>query len=1069
MSEPSPSPDFDQLLQHRGWVHRLCRQLVAQPADADEIEQETWRRALSAPPRHDANVRGWLSTVVRSVSAQKWRSDARRKAAYERFDRRESVKSDAADDLPDPLEQRETFAALNRMLLELESPFGETVFLRYVEDLSPTAIAERMRVPVATVKSRLRRGLALLRARAAQELGGDWRARLLVFTPSMTAASNAALWTTVMTLTKTKVAAGFAAVVLIATAYQLQSGEADSVDSSSLEAVAIEGQLVDLPGIPEPATLVAESVNRTRVEQSSSVVSSAESGPTVRVQVVDAITREPRPDAQLLIVDYGKERPGRESIREFQNRIGSRESETTALEFGEEIQLDAGGWGEVPSEAINFSLRVFARTETEFGEAPFTFDPDRLDGEPIRILLRRKVDIPVRVRYPSGDAAPDVTVFWSMARENAIDMSAEAIARSDQDGKTILKNVQARYAEMREHGKSTVVVARVASVDLCLAEVDMNEGSPGLVEITVPRMISMEVAIPKSLAEGLVPEWVVSLQSAEGVPTEGSFYYDGFPRRLQQASARIDQGIARFDQVQAGYQGYIALQLPNPNRPMKFIWQWVEVPVHQDSTYRVALRVPEERDGIPVQFTGLPEGKLSQPEWSFVSQALNGTRITHRDKLQFDSDGAAVYRESVEYMENSPDRRLTHMKLVADRGPGKCTVLFAQADLASITSNHGTLEIPYFNDLIVSGTVEDQGGNPLPEFSISLSGAGMWDETKSLYLTDTAWVRTSESGYFEVRGKLGSLDSLSLAPRNEVGQDVDFVEGLAGQTFVFNRPPEILGQVLLDPGVPAPDSMLVDRQGERVQGVFMIEEGAISSRYLKPGEMQVVFTDHFGVEVFRSDYFELSAGEVARPKDLQLLDLRGKFTAHRIHGYDSLGTECERLTISRPGIEEVIEVKSGQAFSATDQVFSAMIESKGHAAQSDVVVSGELRVDFEAALQLDVTLPDGIADPTGEKAWILAAWKDRDGGFGKHSCMTRAEAGSNRLHLPVGGEWQLALYALPVRFANNSDRFGSRPIGSRDISYVQVDHAVDTALPESLNFEWQLDVEAAQAHITGRD
>src|SRR5262249_21883508 len=69
----------------------------------------------------------------------------------------------------------------------LEEPYKSTLFLRYFDDLTPSQIAVQTGAPVETVKTRLKRGLANLRARLDAELGargergrhaaiGDWRA-----------------------------------------------------------------------------------------------------------------------------------------------------------------------------------------------------------------------------------------------------------------------------------------------------------------------------------------------------------------------------------------------------------------------------------------------------------------------------------------------------------------------------------------------------------------------------------------------------------------------------------------------------------------------------------------------------------------------------------------------------------------------------------------------------------------------------------------------------------------------------------------------------------------------------
>lgn len=62
---------------------------------------------------------------------------------------------------PDPLASRLLRTALSRLTPQARM----VVILRYMEDLAPTEIAEALGMSINTVKSHLRRGLAVLRAR----------------------------------------------------------------------------------------------------------------------------------------------------------------------------------------------------------------------------------------------------------------------------------------------------------------------------------------------------------------------------------------------------------------------------------------------------------------------------------------------------------------------------------------------------------------------------------------------------------------------------------------------------------------------------------------------------------------------------------------------------------------------------------------------------------------------------------------------------------------------------------------------------------------------------------------
>ena len=53
-------------------------------------------------------------------------------------------------------------------MLDLDEPYQTTMLLRFFEDLPPRVVAERMGVPVETVRTRTKRACETLRARLAR-------------------------------------------------------------------------------------------------------------------------------------------------------------------------------------------------------------------------------------------------------------------------------------------------------------------------------------------------------------------------------------------------------------------------------------------------------------------------------------------------------------------------------------------------------------------------------------------------------------------------------------------------------------------------------------------------------------------------------------------------------------------------------------------------------------------------------------------------------------------------------------------------------------------------------------
>ncbi|TDJ65862.1 MAG: sigma-70 family RNA polymerase sigma factor [Planctomycetota bacterium] len=179
MIPSSPAHDSRALLEHLDWVRRLARRLVRDESQADDLCQETWLTAIRHPPAAGLPLRGFLAGVCRNLARQFGRGEARR-AVHERDAAR------AAVDRPEHAALVERALAQRRLVdhvLALAEPYRAALLMRYFEDLSPTEIARREAVPVATVKTRLRRGLERLRARLASSEGSDGRSWMLFFAP----------------------------------------------------------------------------------------------------------------------------------------------------------------------------------------------------------------------------------------------------------------------------------------------------------------------------------------------------------------------------------------------------------------------------------------------------------------------------------------------------------------------------------------------------------------------------------------------------------------------------------------------------------------------------------------------------------------------------------------------------------------------------------------------------------------------------------------------------------------------------------------------------------------------
>ncbi len=167
----------NDLLVHRAWVRSVARALLGDTPDADDLEQDTWLRALRGAPGETRSPRAWLATVVRNRFRDTLRTGSRRTAREAAVARHEAVPSTA-----ELASRADEHRRVVRAVLALSESQRYIVLLRWFEGLQPKEIGERLCVPASTVRSRLARAHARLRELLDAEHGGDgrsWRRALL--------------------------------------------------------------------------------------------------------------------------------------------------------------------------------------------------------------------------------------------------------------------------------------------------------------------------------------------------------------------------------------------------------------------------------------------------------------------------------------------------------------------------------------------------------------------------------------------------------------------------------------------------------------------------------------------------------------------------------------------------------------------------------------------------------------------------------------------------------------------------------------------------------------------------
>ena len=151
--------------EHQAMVFSIALRFLRDRAVAEELAQDVFLRLYRELPRLETpdHVKFWLRKVVVNRAMDYVRSvHRRREVALE-----EVSEPTLAAGGRDPLLE----TSVRKLVASLPNEARMVIVLRYQEEMEPHEIAELLGLPLATVKSRLRRSLVLLRAKAQRLMG----------------------------------------------------------------------------------------------------------------------------------------------------------------------------------------------------------------------------------------------------------------------------------------------------------------------------------------------------------------------------------------------------------------------------------------------------------------------------------------------------------------------------------------------------------------------------------------------------------------------------------------------------------------------------------------------------------------------------------------------------------------------------------------------------------------------------------------------------------------------------------------------------------------------------------
>jgi RNA polymerase sigma-70 factor (ECF subfamily) len=190
--QPAASPDAVEMLIQRclqgdqhAWdlivrqywrkVFNVAYKFVGKHDEAEDLAQDIFLKIFRSLDTFDrrANFQTWLISVSRNLCIDHYRSVRKERETIDRGVDTADLSPASADAGPiAALEQRDRVELLRQAMTALPETLRTAVLLRDIHELSYQEIADKLRLPEGTVKSRINRGRTEL-ARQIRKLRGD--------------------------------------------------------------------------------------------------------------------------------------------------------------------------------------------------------------------------------------------------------------------------------------------------------------------------------------------------------------------------------------------------------------------------------------------------------------------------------------------------------------------------------------------------------------------------------------------------------------------------------------------------------------------------------------------------------------------------------------------------------------------------------------------------------------------------------------------------------------------------------------------------------------------------------
>jgi RNA polymerase sigma-70 factor (ECF subfamily) len=161
-----------EALVHADLLYNFALRMTCNPADADDLVQETYLKAYRFWDKYEqgTNIRAWLFRILKNSYINRYRKESKEPDTVD-YDEIKNFYTSIREESADPNDLQESVFGnllddeVSTAVSTLPEDFRTVVILCDIEGLTYEEIAQFVDCPLGTVRSRLHRGRKLLQGR----------------------------------------------------------------------------------------------------------------------------------------------------------------------------------------------------------------------------------------------------------------------------------------------------------------------------------------------------------------------------------------------------------------------------------------------------------------------------------------------------------------------------------------------------------------------------------------------------------------------------------------------------------------------------------------------------------------------------------------------------------------------------------------------------------------------------------------------------------------------------------------------------------------------------------------